>query len=507
MKTKVLSLLFALFFSFFYYPINAIAGIYQSTGNGNYHQASTWVLIAGTGPAIPGNTDEVRILNGHVISATSSINIDILSVQTGGNLTLQTNGGLLQANSITVQSGGVIQGFDNLSGPGGRVDIANSGSGFTLLNEGTIRGGNPGGTLFISTANGSDLPCASNGASVTGINGQFVGGSDYGGVYIVSETIQMTNSLIEGGSGNAPNNDSGPVYIGGINITLNGSTFVTSGSNSAASGTAGTVSIVASNCNNSQGTLYVDSGVNITVGTPVVAACPGVLLYAGFSSTILGSVGPMGAIGCAYWDPPTLSLAGYANMKAINLDVAGDTLKASSLAPGVLALEAQDRLTISVQTLDLTGLQVGSPYFMAGREITINAADILLDDGVELEQLMEPAPNIQEEIHVQQLSVTPTLISTVHHGINPAIPIQLVSVGNVAIDNLEVKIWDSEGWLSGNSYSYNGPLAAGESINYQAIINVPPDMEYGSKTKLYVVIFVNGEATPVEASIFTLTRR
>lgn len=184
-KTKVLSLLFALFFSFFYYPINAIAGIYQSTGNGNYHQASTWALIAGTGPAIPGNTDEVRILNGHVISATSSINIDILSVQTGGNLTLQTNGGLLQANSITVQSGGVIQGFDNL----------------------------------------------------------------------------------------------------------------------------------------------------------------------------------------------------------------------------------------------------------------------------------------------------------------------------------EVKIWDSEGWLSGNSYSYNGPLAAGESINYQAIINVPPDMEYGSKTKLYVVIFVNGEATPIEASIFTLTRR
>lgn len=505
LHTKVVPLFITLFSTLLFSANNAMAGSYDSTGSGIYHQASTWILVSGGGPAIPGSTDQVNILAGHVVQANSTITVDALTVQSGGNLTTLTSSGSIVAQTVTVQSGGTIQGFDNLGGFGGGVNISNMSNGFSLLNEGLIRGGNPGGTLFISSANGSDLPCAANGASVTGLNGLFLGGNDYGGVYIVSETLQMTNALIEGGSGNAPNRASGPVYLGGIGVTIDGSTLITSGSNSAPSGTAGTVKIVASNCYNGQGTLFVGSGVNITVGAPVVAACPGVLLYAGASSTVLGSVGPIGAIGCMYWDPPVLSLAGHASLKAIKLDVAGDSLKTGGLQPGTLALEAQERLTISVNTLDLTGLEVGLPYFVAGEEIVINATEILLDEGVRLEELMEPAPRLQGETKVQRLSVTPPVVATVQHGLNASVPIQLVSVGNVDIDNLTVKIMDSQGWLSGATYYYNGSLAAGESLNYQAVINVPADADFGSQTELYVVTVINGGTDTAEVSTFTVS--
>lgn len=504
-NAKYIPFFIVLFITLIYSSKNAMAGTYNSTGSGDYHLGSTWNLVSGTGLAVPGISDQVTILTGHVVTAASGISVDALTVQFGGNLTTLSES--IEAQTVIVQPGGVIQGVDNANGPGGRVSISNIGNGFSLLNEGLIRGGNPGGTLFISSANGSDLPCAANGASVTGLNGQFLGGNDYGGVYIVSETLQMTNALIEGGSGNAPSRASGPVYLGGIGVSIDGSTLITSGSNSAPSGTAGTVKIVASNCYSGQGTLYVGSGVSITVGAPVVAACPGVLLYAGASSTVLGSVGPMGAIGCMYWDPPALSLAGNASLKAVNLDVAGDSLTIGSLQPGTLALEAQETLTISVNNLDLTGLEVGAPYFMAGQEIVINAADILLDEGVELEQLMEPAPIVQEQAMVQRLSVTPAVVSTVQQGVNPAIPIQLVSVGNADIDELEVKISDSKGWLSGAGYySYNGSLAAGESINYQAVINVPAGVRLGSRTRLYVTTVINGVRGTVETSTFTVAK-
>lgn len=494
----------ALFFSLsFLFTTITFAGVYNSTGSGNYHSNSTWTLISGTGGLQPGANDEANILAGHLVYSLASIHINRLKIQTGGNLTLRSGGSTIHANKVNVLAGGTIQGFDNGSGPGGRVDITNVGTGFALLNEGVIRGGNPGGYLFISSANGSDLPCASNGASVTGLNGRFLGGSTYGGVYIVSENLTMTNTLIQGGSGSAPNMAAGPVYLGGIGITLDGITTVLSGSNSAPSGTAGTVKIVASNCNNGLGTLLIDAGVTVTVGTPVVAACPGVLLYAGFSSTVLGTVGPMGAINCMYWDPPNLSLAGDAKMSAVNMDIAGETLTAGSLNPGTLALEVQDTLTISVNTLDLTGLVPDAPYFIAGQQILINAQEILLDEGVELNQLMEPEPHIQEETKVQALSVTPSVVANVSQGANPAVPIQIVSVGNTDIGNLRVRITDSAGWLSGGSYNFSGPLAAGESLNYQAIINVPTGTKVGSRTKLYVSTSVEGQPSTTETSVFT----
>ena len=77
------------------FTTNTFAATFNSTGvlNGDYHTTGTWNL-----PGAPGPGDIAIISNGHTVYATNPINIDVLNVQNGGNLTLQTGGGMITAH-------------------------------------------------------------------------------------------------------------------------------------------------------------------------------------------------------------------------------------------------------------------------------------------------------------------------------------------------------------------------------------------------------------------------
>ncbi len=455
----------------------AFGAVCESTTSGSFHDFDVWDC-----GSVPQNGDVGTIQRGHTLIAAQNVDTSNLVIRGGGVLEVEGFAVRIQILNLIVESGGTLRGSATVPS---RVYVTGPFNiGINVINDGRIVG-SPGGHVFIHDQSpGGDRPCPI-GSSIQSAGGSFEGGSGRGNVYLLAQHVELHDAKVLGGSGNVPPTAysagiAGSVYVSGLNVNIMDSTLIRSGDNTSTlpGAIGGSVKIAAQSCNSStDGVLVIDDTSVVEVGGPSDAECPGALVYAGQSSTILGTVDP-GPLGCTYWDPPDLVLAGNAELTGKKIIVAGENMDARFLAQrslGTPALDASEVLEINLRpggALDLRGLQPGFAYFRAGTGITIRADNIVTDGGVSLEDLMTPAPEWLPGAETLQLAVSPDSQQNVAFGNRIEHPLQVTNVGTSAVD-VEVWIEDTAGWLQGGPRLIQAHLEPGEPILLTLILEVP----------------------------------
>ncbi len=485
-----------------------LAATCDSTASGSFQDPSNW--SCGHEP-LPG--DAVTIHGGHGLVSTANVTATSLTVESGALLEIKGFSLRIEIQTLDVQPGGMVRGA---SGANGTTVFITSppGATMTVRNDGLIRGGSPGGGLFIAdSGGGGDLPCPSS-SSIESNGGSFQGGSP-GNVYLLAATVDLQNASVAGGSGFVPinlfgNSQAGSVYIAGIQVILDGSTFVTSGNNTNPHPDAigGTVKIVAQSCNSNLGTLFVGPAATVAVGSPAAGGCPGAILYAAFSSTIMGTVAP-GPGWCLYWDPPELNLVGDAQLRGEQVILAGSDLDATGLASRTLptpAVTASGSLEINLApggTADFRGLAPGFVYFRAGSAIILRADQVITDPGVALEDLMDPPPDWLRGTATWLLDMPPSSEQFVAPGASVRWPVQITNIGSTGA-YVEVTIEDDQGWLAGGALAIAANLAPGEAILRTLTIDVPRKARNSRSTTVTVGASIAGKPPQKSHAVFIM---
>ncbi len=494
-----------------------LAAVCDSLASGNFNFAGNW--SCGT---VPSAIDDATVKTGHFMTSTANVTVQSLIVEGGAALEMQGFSLTVQTPTLEVQAGGSLQGASGANGSTVYV-TAPMGASMTVRNYGVIRGGSPGGSVFIHDGGqGGDLPCPT-GSLIEAVGGIFMGGAGgtmgtpapAGNVYLLAETVDLQSSFVVGGSGFVPFNflghsQAGNVYVAGINVVIDGGTFVTSGTNTnpATGAIGGTVKIVAQSCNANVGNLYIGPGSTVTVGAPSFGGCPGALVYAAGTSTILGTVAP-GPAGCLYWDPPKLVLAGDAELTGGQVILAGSDFDATGLASRTLAtpaIDAADTLEINLNpggAADFQGLAPGFVYFRAGSSITIRADQVLLDPGVGLEDLMEPPPDVLRGAPTLLLDMTGNHQQFVSPGASVQYPVQVTNIGSASA-YFKVTIEDSEGWLAGGAQFISQSLDPGEAILRTLTIDVPRKARSSRSTTVTLTASVEGKPPQKTQAVFIM---
>ena len=489
--------------AFVWIPSAQAQTTYLSTTSGNVN-AAIWAP-----PGVPGPADTAIVQGGHTVEFGGTWQVDTLTVQNGGTVIGTAPSNVLQVMAVAVDNGGVLRGID-APGAGGSLSVTGLVPGtLTVLNNGLMRGGNPYGNLHITDA--ITRASCSTSSTVTSNGGTFLGGSDGGGIFIVSGMVDLYNATVLGGSGAAPftpggQSQAGNIYINGHTILLNGNTpgltQVLSGSNTTPGGSGGTVAIIAGNCS-FPSNLYIGATATVNVGGPSVGGCPDVTLFSSGISTILGTVGAQGS-NCAFWDPPDLKLSGDGLVQSKVLTVAGDTFTATGLnGPGLRADHSLSILLSPGSVLDLRGLEPGSePYFQAGEQLTVCADEIVLDPGVHLEELMQPPPEPCQGQYVTALNLTPGQWQAVQPGDTVTLTLQVTHVGTGAGDTV-VRLRDSAGWLQGGPQSHAAGLQPGDSVVLTATLVVPAVPQHDF-SELVLDASISGQPSQQQTSVFVV---
>lgn len=475
---------------------------FSSTASGNVN-GGIWAP-----PGVPGPLDTAIVQAGHTVDFAGTWQVDTLTVQNGGTVVATAPSNVLQTMTVTVDTGGVLRGVD---APGGGGSLRLTGlvpSNLTVQNNGLMRGGNPYGNLHVTDAI-TRASCSTSSAILSN-DGTFLGGSDGGGVFLVSGLIDFFNATVQGGSGAAPFIPGGPsqagnIYINGHTIVLDGNmpglTQVLSGSNTTPGGSGGTVGIVAGNCS-FPSNLYIGPTASVNVGGPSVGACPDITLFSAGTSVVLGTVGFQGT-NCAFWDPPDLKLSGNGLVQAKELTVAGDTFTAAGLnGTGLRAGHSLSILLSPGSVLDLRGLEPGEPYFQAGEQITLCADEIVLDPGVSLDELMQPPPELCLGQYVTALNLTPGQWQVVQPGDTVTLTLQVTHVGTGAGDTV-VRLRDSAGWLQGGPQVHTAGLGPGDSVVLTATVTVPAVPEHDF-SELVLDASISGQPSQQQTSVFVV---
>lgn len=461
-----------------------------STGSGPWTAAATW------NNGVPGPLDTAVINPGHTVHlaaggvpANPTVIVDRIDVH--GTLLSDNSVGndmTLRVEDLNVFTGGIVRGSDAVGPtPGGtvRVEPAVYGLPLNINNDGSILGGTGvcgGNVLLYGNADGSDL--AAPNTTITSNNGVFRAGNNGGLVWIAAGNVTLNNASVLGGNNTATGplcgrgGQAGPVYISTINCTLNGTSTVSGGHALAGPYVGGTVFIRSLN------NLFVDTPSSVLAGTPGGPGCPGVLTYAGGTSTILGTVSPGPGVGCYVWDPPTLIAAGDMNVDAGEIQIAGETFDATGLNPGSAPhFIASDKIEITLSpggSLDTTGLLPGVPYFSAPQVIVhgdiTNADGIPLDDFVD-GQVVYMAPKVWRDIEL-----SPAGSFYAKPGDTVRIPVQSMNVGAQS-EQVTLEVSDSMGWMT--AISESRPLPQGFVIYKVIEVNVPAGATPGDMTVVH----------------------
>ncbi len=488
----------------------------DSLTNGSFNVGTNWSCNF-----VPGPNHTVRIF--HNITSTTDVGVDSLDIFPGGTLVMNGFPLKIEVQTMVVHPGGLLTGGANSS-----IYITSPpGLPFDVTNDGTIQAGATGGDVFIHDSGpGGDLPCPS-GSRVTATNGTFRAAPLDGNVYILADQVDLTDTHVEAGSGNVPfnltcNSTAGSVYIAGVTVILDGTTQIYQGLNGnngnnpppppgcGANFTLedGSVNVLALSCNGAGGVLNVNG--NTIVGQPVGNSPGQCATVFGTFSVIANTAtinGP--GNGCIYWDPPWLTLADDATLKAGDITVAGEDLDASGLAGRTLptpALDATDTLEIRLQPggeLNLQGLTPGFDYFQAGGRIVIAADEdqILTDRGVRLEELMRPAPELVPATDTFALSLNPGSMRQVTPGSRVEHPL-VASNLSTGVSLVDVNIVDAAGWLDGGPISLTANLDSGEAIFRTLTLEVPATAKPGDYTVLKTVTSIDGGPWVTSITIF-----
>lgn len=223
-----LSFILVIFFSFV--SFSQTTGDYRTVASGNWDNIAVWEIydgtswIAATNYPVYNNSNEVSIQNGHTITiATTLANgsgyIHLTTVQSGGQLTINSGATLYIANDGTSQIDLKVDGtLSNLGtlATNGNCSVQVNGS---LINAGTVSVNNSGdvltfesGSTYQHNRDGGTIPTAtwSNGSTclITGITATAPGG--------INQSFHHFKWDCAGQTGNV-----GPNFNDGITITGN----------------------------------------------------------------------------------------------------------------------------------------------------------------------------------------------------------------------------------------------------------------------------------------------
>jgi hypothetical protein len=205
MKTTFTSLLLVIVTSLFSSIVSAQAvGDYRSAGTGNWNLAATWERFDGVSwiapaPAAPGAADgAINIRSTHVVTVSTPVTADQVTVDVGGTLNINTGG----ANQLTLANGA----GDDLT-VNGTVTLSGnfiSGIGTTALINGTMNWG-PAATTFqpIGTVSATGIVNLT-GNSQKNIDANFTNngtfnwgtGATLGGILLANSAVLTNNGTL-----------------------------------------------------------------------------------------------------------------------------------------------------------------------------------------------------------------------------------------------------------------------------------------------------------------------
>lgn len=463
-----------------------------SVGNGDWNAAATW------SNGVPGPLDTAVISAGDTVwLATAGVpanpvvtvdRIDVAGTLLSDNAVGQSM--RLLVEDLNVFPTGLVASQNGGVAPGGTLSIEPAVPGLPLNvnNNGTIRAGDGvcGGNLLIyGNAPGSDL--AAPNTTITSNGGTFLAGQSGGSIWMAAGNITLNNAVVQAGDVTpfGPNCGrgglfgtpiAGAVYISSINVAFNGTTSVTAGSNTAGSGLGGTVFVRSLN------NLFVDGPASILAGGPGGVGCPGVLTFAGGTSTILGTVSPGTGVGCYVWDPPTLVAAGDMSVDAGQVIIGGETFDATGLnAASAPHITAADFIEINLSPggfMDTTGLTPGVNYFDTPT-IFVNG-DVQNADGLGLGRFTTAQIVFGEPSVWRDVALSPGGSFYGVPGETVRIPVQSVNVG-AQTEDMVLEVTDTMGWID-PPVSVLRTLPVGFSIYEIVEVEIPLQAQPGDVT-------------------------
>lgn len=454
-------------------PSPAHAVVYVSAGSGAWDAPATW-----SPPGVPGFGDNVTISVGHTVGATGNPQLpgyrDVAVLRIDGVLTChfpeQTTGLPLTIVAPTVRVDGEIRG-ENSPVAGGAVFINPWGIplatmfGSAFDNYGLVRGGQGGtdfgGAVFVTYIGGR----ATNRGTIRGGDGK-----QGGGVFVTSWNAQnlsaTTPALLRGGDGT--NGDGGPVeLIGWYDVTAPALVFATNGPASIVRG---------GDAIGGQGVggyaHVIGRGFNATAtndGPPPVATaqatvrggdgCPGGatvvvgaitnnrgIMQNGNTTCPPGVVPPV-----VQFDPPVGTIDGGTQIAGEVIEAfAGESLKLGSFdSPDAIHANRYLQITLAPGgVLDLRGLAAGTNWMTATDSIVVRADNILLDDGVSIDQIMSPAPQVLAGARFSELVIGGVASQVVVAGEIVPVALHVQSSSNLP-DGVRCVLTDTRGWIAG----------------------------------------------------------
>jgi hypothetical protein len=420
----------------------------ESVGSGNWSDPNTW--STGTVPA-PG--EWVLINEGHEITVPNSVDLGQGGLCNLGMIWSGDNTGSSPAkvriNASSVHNSGDIIGKDGVKGICGNFDT--SGSGIEIW-----------ATLFVNDISGS-LRAGHGGGDVGGHDPCAGFGGHGGSVEIFATTIIHDGSVIRSGNG-------------GDAIGRHAHTY---------GGDGGVVRLIANafdpdNQSISKGMIITGHGGDSKSQPGKAHAGIGGnadIIMNKVASSVIGNPG-----GTAHWDPVKLKAGGDMNISGFD-DVEiytdkGGSMDLSELKEG--AVTASKTITIAAGkggTVDLRGLS--GKVFQAGVKIEIFADTILLDPGVNFEDLAD-APDVvigaAKILYRVALSADRSINGEPGTGV--AVPVKLINIGP-AIDTYALSVTNSEGWHTDGlpiNITMGGLLTKVLNLN----VNFPTDSSSGT---------------------------
>jgi subtilisin family serine protease len=389
------------------YPCTSTPTI-QSVRNGDWNSRSTWNMSR-----VPNSSDIVLIQKNHYITGPTSAYLRGLcnhgQLWTGIRRSLD-----IRATSF-ISNYGQIKGKDGYAGTSSRC--GETGSSITL------RGypfNNYAGATILAGAGGYSSKCGGQGGTVS--------------IYARNTTNYGTICAGKGGNSNSQGGSGGWAYIWGKHrdygrgfLKNKGLACAGNGGNGNYGGQGGTIKLI------SLPNVYLDGGKH----------------YAGRGGQ---SSRRRGSSGRVIIEPNIISLAGAGTkVEGGDITIFGGkdfVLDLSNMEPG--AISAEGNITLAVGNdgaIDLRGIT--GNVLKAGGEIKIFADKIWLDEGIELEEVMEATTIVVEPAKIlYEVSVTGP--GTLLGQPGETLPIKItVANSGPEVDTYTLSVSDSAGWSLG----------------------------------------------------------
>lgn len=435
-----------------------VAGTFTSAGNGAWTSPETWGIPSGGTSSTPGNgsggPDNVTIQPGHSVNCQGSTSNPLGTVTINGTLQGGGTGATVAVNAsgnVTVGSSGMVGGCQTGTS-NNPVSVTSTGG--TVTVGGSVQGNGSGGRVNVSGAGGVTV----GGTGWVGSAGSSTAVSSSGGPVNVNAGGVVTahgHTSVNAGPGQ-------PTNINGIVSSTGGrgrNVYINNRRRPGKNGTAGNVTIGATGVVSSKGEVYINADTLVVEGTieaKTVKKKANKCILRFPPGSITGKLSYKNDIDTIFTveekdDPSVPSEEGDEG------SVTGGDHCHIDLSFTPLAFQATTSMTIATGlggTVDFTGDFPGIPVINCPGPIRIFADNIILEPGVNIEDICGPGPVTvgpsQPFIDVATLCVGDTLG---YPGRSGELQFLITNMGTVA-DSFLVSVVDSLGWL----YTVSDPV-------------------------------------------------